>query len=401
MRRLAPSLSVIESNLFDPSTALVRRWSEGDASLSSETRAALEQDSFARTLRDDFEATTADNSADVSTQGDSTIPADFAEAVRLRVANVERRLSAQPRPGLILAVREAMGREGPLGWDLSQPLAVLLSEPTEHPDVWYSWVMSWETDYATWWDVLLEKDDEPYDPSAAMVQVWNPVHLYLPSAGEPLGELSEDRLDAVRAVADDLAVDHPDPAEADPGTLVQRVATGGYPVLTGSPLGDDSDPRHRYHALYFEAAGFVREVARLAEESPREAAAPWWQRVLDRLNSAAGVAGLPLTPEPVSALSSEDAPREDTTAYLLADLVRVRPIPSPQGDAVQLHVSLSGKDPLIVGLEKGGSVRQQETLTPERRETDLFAGTGQGLAFFIRNQAGDTLFSAELEDATE
>lgn len=396
MRTLSPPLSVIESNLFDSSPALVRRWAEGDASLPAETRTALEADEVARALREDLEAGPAD-AGDLAPESAIAIPADLAEAVRLRVATANRRFSAKPRPGLILRVHEAIGPDGPLGWDMARPLAVLLSEPTEHTRIWYGWLMSWETDYATWWDMLLEDKDEPYDPNAAMVQAWNPVHLYIPSACAPLGELSAERLAAVRDLADDLAGARPEPAEAAPGTLVQRTTTGGRLVLTGSPPGDASDPRHRYRQLYFEAAKLLREVATLAQARLGEQAAmPWWQRVLEDLRAAAAGAEIPLEPEPTGALSVKVPPAEAGSTYRLGDWVRLRLIPSPEGDAVQIHLTLLGEDPLVVGLARGDKVRQQERLTPDAPEADLFAGADRRLTLFIRDSAGDLVFSKEL-----
>jgi hypothetical protein len=402
MRMLSPPLSVIESTLFDPSCDLIRRWVEADPSLSAADQAALAADGTARALRADWEAGLAVGDAPAPAltgpMPPLTLPPHLAAKVRQRVATRARGLSPEPRPGLILRVDQASGPTGPLGWDLAHPFAVLLSEPNEHPAVWYGWLMSWETDYASHWDLLLEEADEPYDPLAVMVQTWNPVHLYVPSAGAPLGQLSPGRLVAARNLANDLGETHPDPSGASSGTLVQRTTTGGHLVLTGTPLGAADDPRWRYQELYFEAAGLLRDLARytLQALAPRPAPSSPWARLLDGLKAAAGSVGIGLEPVPVAVLGEESLPADTGQPLRLGDLVELRLIQSPDGSAAQIHLILLLATPLRVGLARSGHVRQQARLTPEAPAADLFAGLDQGLSLFIRDDQDRPLLTWDL-----
>ena len=409
MRKLSPPLSVIESNLFDPSLALIRRWTEADPSLSPADLTALAADETARAMRKDWEAEATPEDAPDPPSGaplpTPALPPHLAEKVQRRVATIARGFSTAPHPGLIVRVEGVQGAEGPLGADMAHPFAVLLSEPSEHPQVWYGWLMAAETDYAGPWDLLLERGDEPYDPDAAMVQTWNPVHLDLKSASRPLGELSPARLAAVR----DLANDHgeQDPREADPGTLVQRTTPHGHLVLTGSPLGGVDDPRWRYQTLYYEAAGFVRAMARealkaLAPQTARDEAAAdqptFWDLVLGGLKAAARSAGMVLEPALVLALGPDTPPAVAEQPQRLGDLVEIGLIASPNGDALQLHLTLLRDAPLRVGLARDGRVRQEKRLTRTDPKADLFLSPDQGLSLFIRNDQGQDLFSCQVPD---
>lgn len=409
MRKLSPPLSVIESSLFDPSLAIIRRWTEGDPSLSPVDLTALSADETARAMRENWEAeATPEDVPEPSTGAPLPTPAlppHLAEKVQRRVAAVARGFSAEPRPGLIARVDGAQSAEGPLGADMAHPLAVLLSEPSKHPRVWHGWLMAAETDYAGPLDLLLEEGDEPYDPDAAMVQTWNPVHLDLESASRPLGKLSPARLAAVR----DLANDHSeqDPREADPGTLVQRTTPHGHLVLTGSPLGGANDPRWRYQTLYQKAAELLRANAREALEAlapqPAQADAPadrptFWDLILAGLRAAARSAGLALEPTPVLALGPDAPPAAAEQPQRLGDLVELRAIEAPDGDALQLHLTLLRDAPLRVGLVRDGRVRQAQRLTRTDPEADLFLSPDQGLSLFIQDDEGRELFSWQVPD---
>ena len=389
MLKLSPPLSVIESNLFDPSFDQLRRWSAAD-SPQPPTDPDCQERLHAWTH---IQTTIPDSPAALAP---TPMPAHLAAKIRQRLAVSEQARPLQPEPGLIVRLDRAMGPHGPLDWDMPQPLAVLLAEPTEKPDLWYGWLMAWETDYAGPWDLILDDQDTPLDPLAAMVQVWNPVHLYWPAASAVLGWLQPERLATVRNLALDLGTAAPPTGSARPGTLVQRTTSSGHLVLTGTPLGTADDPRRRYRELYFAAAGLVRDMARQAV--PIATARPWWAGVLDAFRDSVRTAGLTLTPLPVAALGpSEPAP--DTSVYWqLADWITARLIPGATGDSLRLQVRLLQSEPLLVGLERGGRVRQQSLLTPETPETDLIAGADQDLTFFIRDAAGTTRYALSLHD---
>ena len=397
MRRLAPPLTVIEAGLFDPSPALVQRWMVGDPSLSAERRAALDADPQVHALAaalGEADVEYVDPPPDPVVE----LPAHIAAQIDARLATAALKLSTQPRPGLMLQIDEARGPRGSLDWDLAQPLAVLLSESAGHPDIWYGWLMAAETDYASHWDLLLEEQDAPYDPSVAMVQVWNPVHVYCPAASTALGELAPARLAAVRDLAVDFLVAHSDRVGASPGApAVLRTTSGGHLVLTGTPLGDGQDPRWRYHELYFAAADFVRDLARYAlrELAP---APIWWQQVLAALRGAAEEWRLPLVPVEMLAMGPASPVCAEPETWRLNDWLDLQLIAGPTGDALQIHGTLHGADPLTLALEADGQVRQQQRLDPARPSVDLFAGVGEGLTLTVRDCGDNCLFAARLPE---
>ncbi|MBK1620161.1 hypothetical protein CKO42_17275 [Lamprobacter modestohalophilus] len=407
MRGLSPSLTTIEANLFDPSEALVQRYLDDDLSLPPEQREALATDAGVQRYQQALQEMQTSDQASEADQAPEVIapvplPPRLAELVQHRIDAQNLRLPTTPQPGLIVRIDQAMGPHGPLDWDMSRPFFALLSEPTEHRDIWYGWLMASEMDYAGHWDLLLEDSDQPYEPLAAMVQTWNPVHLYVPAISAALGQLSPDRLAAVRALANDLGGEQPDLSKAAPGTLVQRTTSAGHLVLTGSPLGDATDPRWRYQELYFEAAGFLRAMAQNAlEQRAASQAQPWWETLLNAFKAAAQAADLSLMPVPVAALSDQ-APSDNgrdvasEQAQRLGDLVEFRLLTSNEGDAVQIHLTRVQEEPLSVGIARGDQVRQQTLLNADHPEVDLFVGADQDWTFFIRDDNDQVLFFVEL-----
>jgi hypothetical protein len=396
MRGLTPSLDVIESNLFDPSVELVRRWLDNDPLLSVEQRAALAEDERFRIFARDLEEAPVAALQDMAPDG-VRIPPHLAEKVRQLVTAQGMQIPLAARPGLIVRIDEAVGPEGALGWDMGCPFFVLLSEPTDHDQIWYGWMMSWETDYAGPWDLLIEDQDQPCHPLAGMIQVWNPVYLYMPSASAAVGLLSDARLDAARDLADEMAA-MPSGEEGAAGRLDYRTTSGGHLVLTGSRMGDEvADPRWRYQELYFAAAGLLRDLARnVLDAQAIDVAQPWWTRVLDGLRSAAGQAGLSWEPIPVLTLGEEFVGLDTAQPYRLGEFVEVRLVPSEDGNAVQLHFTLLSADPLRIGLARGTRVRQEERLAPDHPEATLFIGADQTLTLFVRSLDGPDLLRTEI-----
>lgn len=403
MRRLAPPLTVIEDALFDPSPALLQRWLDGDPTLSAERRATLAADpaaqAYAAAWRQEPPAP-----LHLPPGYPVEVPAAIAEQIAARVATNALNLSTQPRPGLILQIERALAPSGPLDWDLARPLAVLLSEPAEHPSVWYGWLMSPETDYASYWDLILEEEDAPVDPSVAMIQVYNPVHIYCPAASRALGQLSPTRLAAVRTLAADFLVGQPATLpKPDPGALLQRSTSAGHLILTGTPLGDEQDPRHVYQELYIVVADYVRAMARqaLAELAAPEPA-PWWHRALAALRDAADRWQVELAPVPVLAMGPETADLaaadSDITTWRLGEALDLRLILGSDGQSIQIHATLApGHAPVTLALvEPDGLVTQQQRLDALQPEGDLWAEGG--LTLSIRDEEGGHLLEAHLPD---
>ncbi|MDM0044951.1 hypothetical protein QTH91_10680 [Variovorax dokdonensis] len=168
----------------------------------------------------------------------------ITELARRREALAARNFGARWAPGRIVSVLH----EGRL-------LGVLLDR--QLPDgAWQGFMAAGEADWAGVHDVLLEPDDEPFEPLFGMVQAWNVVTL-MPSpqwVARVQGELSATRLAAVRAVHDEFAAGQATDIEPQPGRIALRATGGGaFSVLSGTPLGA-RDERAAYQHLYRDVA---------------------------------------------------------------------------------------------------------------------------------------------------
>lgn len=128
--------------------------------------------------------------------------------------------------------------------NFESPVCVLLNR-NEHESVWSGWIAAPETDYATDKDVLLESEDEPFDPLAAMIQTWNPVRVDMVYASRIQAKLTEDRLIAIREVAAGQ-VEH----TASSRPAAPLVTLSGRVILAGRPIQNDKDPRLEYRDIY-------------------------------------------------------------------------------------------------------------------------------------------------------
>lgn len=147
-------------------------------------------------------------------------------------------------------------------------LVCLLDAP-EEKNRWRCFVVSPECDWAGRYDVLLEPEDGPLHPICGMVQTWHSVILDVDPQARILGELSAQRMAAIRAVHDEYNHAPPTPGDSEapqPGMIALR-ALGSHTVLTGSVLAAD-DLRLRYQALYRDhVQGLIQaqEVTRAAQ----------------------------------------------------------------------------------------------------------------------------------------
>ncbi len=222
IRNLLPPLSVIESDLFG----------REESCLSCADAAPLAPPFH--------QVTTVD------------VPGFIEDAIRRR----DEAGQQDPRSPVAGDVRQLNGI-----WDvtgnqirsLSRPVAFLLDQSATAPNVWTGWLVSPEVDYATCWDVLLEADtDEPFDPLAGMVQLWNPVTVWLPPDAAVLARFTPDRLSAIRNAASEFPR-HGFPDTARPGLVAPR-NIAGTTLLTGTPLGSEGDPRRVYQGFYLQLA---------------------------------------------------------------------------------------------------------------------------------------------------
>jgi hypothetical protein len=212
------------------------------------------------------------------------IPTAVVTYLERKATAAAHSFESPPRPGQIVAVESLRGPAGPIDEDLARPLCAVIDLPTEVDDVWWGWMVGSELDYACEWDFVLGTEDEPRDPIAATIQLWNPVRVYLPSVARVIGQLSPDRHAALHSmVADFLA----EPGEAVEATakiavgaspyLASRTTSTGMPVTTGMPITAETDPRNLYQTLYEGAADVLQlpaiDAAHVAEQARWLAAA--------------------------------------------------------------------------------------------------------------------------------
>jgi hypothetical protein len=176
----------------------------------------------------------------------------------------------RPRAGQIVAIETLTGPAGEIDEDISRPLCALIDRPTDTPNVFWGWMVGAEPDYASEADFVFADEDEPRDPIAATVQLWNPVRVYWPSVARVVGQLAPGRLAALRALAADFltgdgGLGAGTPAAEAPDRLVVRHTADGDVVITGALMGDDSDMRALYQTMYLGAADVLMQPALQAE----------------------------------------------------------------------------------------------------------------------------------------
>ncbi len=395
MRKLWPSLTLIENELFAPSAALLQRWRNGDA--PPELAAVLARDPDARSRRAALDWVDSQDFAAGDDYPVPPMPAALRDRIRQRDDARRAAFSPIPTAGQILRIDAVIGPTGPLDRDLPKPLAVLIAEPTETPQVWWGWLVApaSQTDYAAYYDVLLGPEDEPRDPLAGMVQLWNSVHVYLPSANSVLAELNPDRLAAIRALAADcVATPQPDTVSPHPGEILVR-QVGAYTVRTGTPYGGAQDPRLRYQRLYFEVAAAVKEPAQLAAaaRSPLE-------RILDNLRDWAAEVGALLTPHtPVArpmAGTTGASPWDTATHYDLDQTLRLRLWVDEANRLLHLRLECRADLDLRVQLREDGETVQTARPRPDTPSVELSANLDKTCELLVSNAQGESLYRLPL-----
>jgi hypothetical protein len=152
---------------------------------------------------------------------------------------------------------------------------------------WLGWVAASETSWASAFDVLLEPQDEPFDPMAGVIQTWNPVEVeWKPSVRhDVLAQLSTERMNSIRAVAKEATSGLLLNIPAQPGVIALRTAASAYMVLTGTPLGA-RDIRRDYQAAYLSLSARLMALqltqrASMVSEEPAQMVEPTPARRVD------------------------------------------------------------------------------------------------------------------------
>jgi len=192
------------------------------------------------------------------------LPGPLEDLARRRQALAQRNFDARWLPGRLVG----LSHQG-------QMLGVLLDQPEGASPLvrWHGWLTSSDADWAGAFDVVLEPQDEPFEPSFGMVQVWNPVTIIESPRwnARVFGELSATRLAAIRAVHDEWLMKMPLDIAPEPGFIALREVADVFSVLTGTPLAAEGDPRTEYQALYRTAAHQLCAAATHAASHPAQA----------------------------------------------------------------------------------------------------------------------------------
>mgnify|MGYP001765106843 CR=1 FL=1 len=189
--------------------------------------------------------------------------------------------SGPPAVGQIRSLADGPAKKA-LGRPLERNLGVLLSACLGG-NLWSGWIVCPETDYATDRDLIIEESDGPCAPEVAMIQTWNQVTLPICGSEPILGHISSARLGAVLTLAE-----HASPPDQfvppRPGKLGVWDLDPGQTVMTGTPLGDEVDPRRAYQELYRRLAtefSKVREVQPVIDQ-PGGSVREWLHRTFVR-----------------------------------------------------------------------------------------------------------------------
>lgn len=123
-----------------------------------------------------------------------------------------------------------------------------------HPHgLWQGWLTAPECDWAGPFDVLLEPDDEPWDPVCGMVQTWNSVTVKVDASCPVLAVLTQSRVAGIRLVQQESERGKVLAIAPRPGHIALRRAGPAQTVLTGTPLAPN-DVRLQYQELYRRVA---------------------------------------------------------------------------------------------------------------------------------------------------
>jgi len=391
-----PTLEHIERDLFGPSDQMLQCWAKTPEKVPDDLRASLEKDESAIQMRDDFLSSIEEDNSEEKGQGidalNHKMPEFLQHAVNRLVSAQQANYGQLPQAGQIVSVSKIHGPEGDLGWDLPRPHAVLLSEPTEHPDIWYGWMVAPETMYASEWDFVIQEDDGLVSPFAGSVQMWNPVHLYLKNVGAVIGRLNADALYAARMIGVHMITNDPLPTLGQAGAWVLRQVDKRM-VVTGQDIVEEDDPRIAYQQMYVHAAIAVKEPARLVATEPGLFASfltSLQERLLD--------IGDLLAPQPRVAL----AMGEPNTAYRLGSLPLQLYLSEEADDfleiviAYQADAGRAGYGVLV--LDDCGIPLLNVTLDPaDKKEATLRIPVGEAFSLQVKDEHSELVLSLDSE----
>lgn len=334
----------------------------------------------------------ADEVAFVRDAEDAVLPMPVAIRDHVdRITAAQTHGTRQPKPGdIVLAETEAA------------PNAALCLDARVAKSTagarWTGWMVAPEVDYASDRDVVIEPDDGPADPMAGMIQTWNPLTLSVPSNATILASLSTYRLNLLREVARESASANTELAR--PGQIALRATASGRIVLTGSPLGNEDDPRRAYQALYASLAEALTPAE--AIEHQRSAASEndsFMSRLFGWIQGHRMASGAALTASVICGavifrfmLLADPYPEHGSQMAQMAP-IKVTP---PTSETVQPKISETPPPPKPVAAETKPKKPPRETQVAHKQPDDiLLAGTflspikDQGIVLALRSGSND------------
>lgn len=365
-----PPIELIEQRLIGIPDGLIEAVRRGETSPAI-SQAVMNSPEWLEYQQALGEAELAANEAEDAASLPTEMPDFLKDLVRRRVAANALASTPLPAAGQIVTIEQIVTpRPGQMDAIMMAPLYVLLDAPAEQPALWHGWLMGAETDYAGWWDFVLQEEDSPFEPEAAMVQMWNPVRLYLPMATRVVGILSPARMQAVRALAAEFATSDP-PVDVPvwPGRIANRTTLSNLSVSTGSPLGDVRDERHRYQHIYFEAAEAVREPARLALRELASIPAGETGSLLNRLIAAAARLAEVLIPEPKVAIAMSGEEVTEVPDLVWPGIARLSIQAAGENSEGQLCVTVIGDEAVTAEVLCGTLVEEHVEIASGKAET--------------------------------
>ena len=204
---------------------------------------------------------------------------------------------------------------------LGRTYGVLLGA-SQGDGLWSGWIVAQEVDYASNQDLVLQEENGPLSPDAAMVQTWNPVRLKLHGDEIILGKLSPECLACVGFLAE---IDTEFFVAPRPGRIGTSILPGGSTIVTGTPIGGPSDPRREYQELY---GNLALEIAASSIRQPNKVIPIALARLFGQLNQlfvrpvwTFGAIALALA-QGVWIVLSGSLPPEDPSVYRSASMLQ-------------------------------------------------------------------------------
>jgi hypothetical protein len=169
----------------------------------------------------------------------------IAELARRRAAVVHKAFTPDWAPGRLLQIEH----DGLV-------LGILLNQQIRVQErCWTGWLAASETSWASAFDVLLEPEDDPFEPLFGVIQTWNPITIESNHTirAQVVGEVSAARLASIRLVAEEHDAGVAILIPSEPGRIALRRMSDAVMVLCGTPVGRN-DVRGEYQRIYRQVA---------------------------------------------------------------------------------------------------------------------------------------------------